>query len=201
MLGIFLDTETNGLNFLKHKILEIAIKIYDLNNKHEYGSYESKIFLSFDEWKEGDPGSLEVTGFTFQEIESGKKITRVKDQIIQLFQSNNIGRNNSVFICQNPSFDRAFFSQIITPNEQEILKLPYHWLDLASMFWATKMKREKALGSCEVDFSKDHIAIEYNIEPEQKPHRAMNGVRHLVKCYEAIVGFPLAIQSKASIRL
>ena len=198
MLGIFLDTETNGLNFLKHKILEIAIKIHDLNNKYELGSYESKIFIPFDEWKQGDPNSLEVTGFTFQEIEKGKKRERVKDQIIQLFQSNNIGRNNSVFICQNPSFDRAFFSQIISPDEQETLCLPYHWLDLASMFWAIKMKSEKAFGSSEVDFSKDHIAIDYNIEPEQKPHRAMNGVRHLVKCYEAIVGFPLATHSAST---
>jgi len=199
VLGIFLDTETNGLNFLKHRILEVAIKLYDLSNKHEYGNYESKVFISFDEWKESDPNSLAVTGFTFQEIEKGKKITRIKDEIIQLFQSNNIGKNNSVFICQNPSFDRAFFSQIINPDEQEILNLPYHWLDLASMFWAIKTKEEKNLGYNEVDFSKDHIAIDYNIEPEQKPHRAMNGVRHLVKCYEAIVGFPLTTQNSSFI--
>jgi oligoribonuclease (3'-5' exoribonuclease) len=191
VLGIFLDTETNGLNFLKHKILEIALKIYDLSNKQELASYEAKIWISFEDWQQSDLNSLQVTGFTYDEIRKGKKITNVKDQIIKIFQSINIKKENSIFICQNPSFDRAFFSQIIAPDEQEVLKLPYHWLDLASMFFAAKMQNEQKLISWEIDFSKDNIASEYNLSKEEKPHRAMNGVKHLIKCYEKVIGFPL----------
>ena len=32
MLGIFLDTETNGLNPFVHSVLEIAFKIINLSN-------------------------------------------------------------------------------------------------------------------------------------------------------------------------
>ena len=39
-------------------------------------------------------------------------------------------------------------------------------------------------------FSKDSIAEYYGIEKEKKPHRAQNGVDHLLLCYETIIGFP-----------
>ena len=46
MLGIFLDTETNGLNILRHRVLEIAFKIVDILTGEEIDAYHAVRALS-----------------------------------------------------------------------------------------------------------------------------------------------------------
>lgn len=194
MLGIFLDSETNGLNSSKHRIIEIAFKVLDVQTKEQKAVYRSLISCPKNKWEESDKESLKVNGFTFEELMQGKPIEVVTKEIEQLFASLGIKRGTAFFICQNPSFDRSFFAQIVDPDRQEKLLWPYHWLDLASMFWALAMGRaEEGLGDYpwQAGLSKDKIAAAYALDPEQKPHRAMQGVDHLIACYEAVVGFPL----------
>ncbi len=193
MLGIFLDTETNGLNPFKHKILELAFLITDMQTGEVKGSYESIIHQQELSWSDSDPVSLQINGLTLNQVKSGKPISQVSDEILNLFSKLEIKRGKAVFICQNPSFDRAFFAQIIDPEFQEKLLWPYHWLDLASMHWSRSILLQKTFSTLypwETGVSKDSIAKTYQIPPENKPHRAMNGVKHLILCYEAVVGFP-----------
>ena len=193
MLGIFLDTETNGLNSKIHKILEIAYKIVDLSTGEVKEAYQTLIFQPFEIWEKSDPSSLKINGFTWEELKTGKSIDVIAQEIIDMFSKWKIQRKKAVFICQNPSFDRVFFSQLIDPDTQETMRWPYHWLDLASMFWALSMKKaEKKQGNLpwEIGVSKDLIASHYKLPSEELPHRAMNGVEHLLLCYQAVVGFP-----------
>ena len=195
MLGIFLDTETNGLNARKHKIIEIAYKVIDVNTGELKDQFEALVFQSSEDWKYSDPESLQINGFTWEKVSSGQKITAVAEQVQASFRRNGIKRGNAVFICQNPSFDRIFFSQLIDADVQEKLLWPYHWLDLASMYWADSIIKAKSSRSpfpWETGFSKDKIARALRLPPEEKPHRAMNGVNHLLLCYKAVVGFPAA---------
>lgn len=193
MLGVFLDTETNGLNAHIHKILEVAFKIIDLNNGAFKEEYQTLIAQPIEAWEKSDQESLKVNHFTWEEISKGKTPRHASQQIIDAFARWEVRRKKAVFICQNPSFDRAFFSQLIDADTQELLSWPYHWLDLASMYWALAMqraKREKGPLPWETGFSKDMIASRYQLPSESKPHRAMNGVTHLFLCYQAVVGFP-----------
>lgn len=195
MLGIFLDTETNGLNARTHRVLDIAIKIVDLITGRELETYQTKVALSRELWDKGDPDSLRVNGYTWEEMQGAPPPETVAQEIIDLFARHNIKRRKAVFICQNPSFDRAFFAQLIAPETQELLSWPYHWLDLASMHWALMLDRAKHKKSplpWETGYSKDMIASYYRLPPEQKPHRALNGANHLFLCYTAAVGFPKA---------
>jgi oligoribonuclease len=194
VLGIFLDTETNGLNAQKHKILELAYKILDVSTGEIKEEFQSIILQPLDVWQKSDPESLKITGFTWEEISHGKLIPDVAEKVKESFARQGIKRGLSVFICQNPSFDRAFFSQLIDADAQEALLWPYHWLDLASMYWAEGMRKGRINPSqypWETGFSKDKIAHIHNLPSEGKPHRAMNGVNHLLLCYEAVIGFPL----------
>lgn len=192
VLGIFLDSETNGLNPYKHKVVEIALKILDVETGEVKDQYESIVFQTYDDWQLSDLESLQVNGFDWDQVSYGQKTETVAEQIKQCFLKNKVQRGSSVFICQNPSFDRAFFSHLIDPEIQEKLLWPYHWLDLASMHWATSIhKNKKGSYPWETGFSKDRIAKTYHLPSENKPHRAMNGVDHLILCYEAVVGFPL----------
>ncbi len=193
MLGIFLDSETNGLNFQKHRIVEIAFKIVDILTGQVKDSYESLVCVTQEEWAKSDPASLKVNGFTWEEASKGLPPSMVGTQIQEMFAKNKIKRGEAVFICQNPSFDRVFFSQLIDADIQESLLWPYHWLDLASMYWGKTIK-EGSTGTgnypWETGYSKDKIAIANSLPKEGQPHRAMNGVDHLILCYKAVVGFP-----------
>ncbi|MEI6241851.1 MAG: 3'-5' exonuclease [Chlamydiota bacterium] len=193
MLGIFLDSETNGLNPQKHRLLEIAYKIIDLSTGKLIAEYESILLQPKKIWVKSDLKSLEINGFTEVLVSTGKKESIVAKEILTSFKNHKIGRKNAIFICQNPSFDRMYFSQLIPFEKQDFLQWPYHWLDLASMYWAItikslKSKKEKLPPG--LGLSKDSMATHYKLPKEEKPHRAMNGVNHLILCYEAIVGFP-----------
>lgn len=192
MLGIFLDTETNGLNAFKHRILEIAFKIIDVKNGHLVDQYDTVVFQTKEAWSRSDPNSLKVNGFTYDEIKNGKQESIVATEMTNILQRSKIQRGDAVFICQNPSFDRIFFSQLIDPDIQESLKWPYYWLDFASMYWAESIRNSKQNPHklpWMTGFSKDKIAAVYHLPSEANPHRAMNGVDHLLLCYETVVGF------------
>lgn len=192
MLGVFLDTETNGLNAFKHRVLEIAFKIVNLKSGELKESYQTVIQQPEQVWKSSDPTSLKINGFTHEKLMQGKRADLAATEITNILQRNKIRRGEAVFICQNPSFDRIFFSQLIDPDIQESLNWPYHWLDLASMYWAVGMRRGKENPDhfpWVTGFSKDRIAAVYHLPGEEHPHQAMNGVDHLLLCYEKVIGF------------
>lgn len=188
MLGIFLDTETNGLNFNKHTILDIAFEIVDLRDGKILETFNEMIMPTEDEWNKSSKESLKVNGITFKELkENAKKKENIEIKIKNLFKEHGIKRSKAVFICQNPSFDRLFFSNLIHVDYQEQYKWPYYWLDLASMYFSKKVSNGQ-IGVLK-NISKDAIASDLNLAEEEKPHRALNGVKHLRACYEELIGY------------
>lgn len=189
MLGVFLDSETNGLNWSKHVILEISFIIKNLITGEHVESYEALIKPTEEEWKQSDQESLNYTQISLDNLQrSGKEKTTVRKEILSLFDKHHIKRGRAVFICQNPSFDRVFFSKLIEVETQERLQFPYYWLDLASMYWAKRVSEKSK--TYKFSISKDEIAKYYNLKEEAKPHRALQGVDHLIECYNSVVGFP-----------
>ena len=194
MLAIFLDQETTGLDPGRHRTIEIAFKIIDVATDEVKTSYDAVVKLSSEAWSRHDPSSMQINGFTWETISEGKELELVSSEIKNCFIQNGIERGKAVFICQNPSFDRAFFNHLVSVDEQEKLKWPYHWLDLASMYWATRMrkaKKDKTSFPEEIILSKDKIAEYYGLPPEKKPHKAMNGVDHLILCYQALFNYKI----------
>jgi DNA polymerase-3 subunit epsilon/oligoribonuclease len=192
MLAIFLDTESTGLDPQIHNVIEIAFKVIDVLTGHCLASYQSIVSQTPEVWQNKDPQSIEINGFTWEEVIKGKEPTLIGLEIIAILTSLQIERGKSVFICQNPSFDRSFFAQLISVYTQEKLRWPYHWLDFASMFWALRMQESLKGGQPfpkEINLSKNDIANRYNLPPEAHPHRAMNGVDHLILCYQTVIGF------------
>lgn len=189
MYGVFLDTETNGLNWQMHDILEIALEIVNLSTGEVLDSYSSFIQMTREEWEKGNKKSLAYTGISYEDLKEGKPKKSVKTDILNLFKKYSIQRGQAVFICQNPTFDRIFFSKLIDVEIQDRFLLPYNWLDLASMHWSKEIGNGTLPSS--IELAKDKIAANFNIPPEKKPHRAIQGVKHLIECYEKVIGFPL----------
>lgn len=190
MLAIFLDIETTGLDPYRHTAIDVALKVIDLTLEKEVAKYQSLVKISSDEWGKRDPVSIEINGYRFEELLEGKSIQIIQDEIVALFTSLKVARGKAVFICQNPAFDRAFFAQIVDVYTQERLNWPYHWLDFASMYWALltkELKNEKKEFPRELNLSKNEIAKKFSLKPESTPHKAINGVDHLMACYQALL--------------
>ncbi len=190
MYGIFLDSETTGLHPVKHAIIDIAFKIIDLTTGHCKTEYHSVVKQPQSVWDQKDIHSIAINQFSWEEIQQGLPAKVVAENIIDRFNAIPINRDNAVFICQNPSFDRGFFIQLVDTYRQEELNWPYHWLDLASMFWAAQVAASQREGTPIPDsirFSKNAIARTYHIPPENDRHRSMNGVNHLIACYKAVL--------------
>ncbi len=189
MIGIFLDIESNGLDALKHRILEISFKCIDLNTQRILEVFNHKIFQPKAIWDLSDPKSLEINGFTPPSKETDLTEKEAAQKIIEIFDRLEVNRDSAVYICQNPSFDRAFFSHLIDSSLQEKKFWPYHWLDLASMFWALQgieWQKENKKAPWEIGISKNNIAQFLGLEAEKAPHRALQGVEHLTECYFAL---------------
>ncbi len=192
MLGIFLDLETTGLDASKHRVIDAAFKVIDMATGEEKCAYQSVVSQPREAWEQRDPSSVAINGFTWEKIQTGKPAAVIKEEIITLFKQVGIERGKAVYICQNPSFDRGFFAQLIDVYMQEGLNWPYHWLDFASMYWALLVKKSQEDGvtlPVKMNLSKNAIAKQYNLKTEDCPHSALSGVDHLILCYRTVVGF------------
>ncbi|WP_194846944.1 hypothetical protein [Candidatus Neptunochlamydia vexilliferae] len=56
------------------------------------------------------------------------------------------------------------------------------------MYWV-KCLQEGTIKPWETEVSKNKIAEALGLPIEGDPHKAMNGVDHLLLCYESVVGF------------
>lgn len=197
MLGVFLDTETTGLDPSRHRPVEIAFKIVDVLTGQIKKEFESKIGICEEEWLQGDHHAALIHALTFEELKTAPSSEVVGKEIVQILRQYGIVRGQAFFICQNPSFDKGFFNQLVSVDLQEELEFPYHWLDLASMYW-TRVVRDSLVDVQQqlqihqaFYVSKDQIAKQMGLAPEAKPHRAMQGVSHLIECYKRVIGFPM----------
>lgn len=195
--GIFIDIETTGLDFTQHRAIEIACKSVDLFEGTVRGAYHSIIQQPEKVWAQADLISLGVNGFKWEDLFQGKPENQVAEELTHCFAEWGVRRGDAVFIAQNPTFDRVFFAQLIPVYKQDQLQWPYHWLDFASMYWALQVHgavHGKHLS--EINLSKDTIAKQYGLDAEPHPHRAMNGVDHLIRCYAQVVGWLSGVGSK-----
>lgn len=191
MLGIFLDIETTGLDPSHHCAIDVAFKIIDLSTGALCASFNQLIKPSPEAWENRDLISMKVNGYMLDSLIDAKNASQVSEEIIQVFTRLDIQRGKAVFICQNPSFDRAFFTQLVGIDIQEKLHWPYHWLDLASMYWAILLHKCQQQGlpiPAQDNLSKNEIARAYGLPKEVDPHKAINGVDHLILCYQAVLG-------------
>jgi oligoribonuclease len=190
MLGVFIDTETSGLDPFLHVPIEIGVVVVDLMTGQEMASYETLLCATDEEWQASDPNSAAIHGIAFEQLKTGVSRSTAAVAIERLLVASGVTNDRAFFVCQNPSFDRPFFAKIISQYRQEALRWPYHWLDLASMYWALVVAKGERPILQSICVSKDAIASALGLPPEKRPHRAINGVRHLISCYERLVGFP-----------
>lgn len=209
MRAIFIDLETTGLDFDKHIVLDVGVVIADLNDMSTTYAYTSCISCDAVDWLMADENILEINGFNKENHwQTAKKDHEVTKELIKFFKKYDVEKGKDFFICNNSSLDRSFFLQLMSQELMEELNLPYHWLDLASMYWMKYYACFHPIPSphciipelcCEVSLSKDSIAKHLGIPSENKPQRALQGALHLLKCYMWLTGRSDATTKKLSL--
>lgn len=185
MIGVFVDIETTGLDFRKHVPLDIAVSIVDMSDISVIATYSSLITCNAYAWSNASDEALRVNGYDIDNHFHSKSAFDVGIEIENLFKKYVIEKGKAFFICQNPSFDKFFFGMIVDLYAARNRNLPYHWLDLASMYWIRFYGCCYPTPEC-LSLSKDSIAESFGIPPEIKPHKALGGVAHLISCYKAV---------------
>lgn len=184
---VFVDIETTGLDFDRYVAIDVALVVVDYFESRSQGIlkdvYSCCITCDAKDWDLADKSALKVNGYTRENHVNSKQNYIVGKEIEEFLVKHNIVQGKAFFICQNPSFDRPFFLQLMCHDEMVSLNLPYHWLDLASMYFFHHL-------SCTVpqmvDVSKNAIAKSLNTSIERNPHKALNGALHLMICFEKL---------------
>lgn len=182
---IFIDLETSGLNPLQHCILEIALVIVDVHTGQRIASYESVVKVDRVTFRRSEEGALKCNGFTWKKIcDEGVNSDIIRQDIINLFCKHDITYRNSKFIACNCTFDKPFFTKFVGSQRM----FPSYWIDFPSVHFGVMMNN--GVDPDDIQFAKDKIAVTHELPPEEKPHRAMNGVEHMLLLYENVVSFP-----------
>ena len=98
MLGVFVDTETTGLDPFLHVPIEIAIVVVDLATGVEIGSYETLLLVSDEEWRSQDVNSSLIHGISRERLTKGLSRFAAAIDIERLLVSLQITNDQSFFI-------------------------------------------------------------------------------------------------------
>ena len=126
-----LDTETGGLDRVKHGILSLSVRIVNLSTKTQVDEFYSLVIPSGRH--EISPQALEVHGITLEKLESaGVSQTEVDKTALAMLAKHEV----SVIIAHNASFDFRFcetrmsrewakFNWICTRKDISVTKGPH----------------------------------------------------------------------------
>ena len=163
----FIDTETTGILFGFHEIIDIAIIRTSSDGKKMLGEWQQRFQPKFPEritedakkWNNYSPDNWN---------NSKPQSSEIWKEIIKFW-------DNCIPICHNPSFDRAFITVAILSHQIKQIGLDYHWIGTESMAW---LLYQKGIIS---GLSLNSLAEHFHLDPEPSPHTAINGTS---KCRE-----------------
>lgn len=165
---IVVDVETTGTNPAKHSIVSIgAINMLDT---------EQRLYLECRIWDGShiDPVALEVNGFTENQIKDSNKLEEGEAvrQFLEWFGT----REVQIFGAQNPLFDLGFL-QAAAGRAHIDFSLAHRSIDLHTVAYAHMIKAgiEPPVKNHKSDINSDSIMRYVGIEPEPRPHKAING--------------------------
>ena len=156
------DLELTGLDAQIHEIIELGLLVMDQKTLKVIDKFEVKI--KPEHIKTAVRKALEANGYNERDW---KRAWPLKDAL-EIYAEKT---KNAIFLAQNAYSDWAFINEAFKKSAVED-PLDYHRLDLFSIGWS---RRDRFPGLAK--FSLSSMCKYFGIEPEPKPHRAMNGAK------------------------
>ena len=160
ILTVF-DTETSGLNFEKHEILEIGLLSFIVDgsgNEHVLKQYEQKIRPT--NIHLANPRALEVNGYTEEAWANAISFEEAWKDAGQIIS------NSDILLGQNLIFDIRFLDEMCKRNSISLPEYPAY-IDTKSM--ADKLVRGEWLQRSGMDYLVEH----YKVKTKGRAHTAL----------------------------
>lgn len=119
---IIFDVETGGLTPEKNAITEFALLSIRGDDFSELTRYQTYV-QQYDDNLEYTEGALNATGIGWKEINSGKSIQNVINDIVDQFKQSSVGKNKRdkpVLVGHNVQFDIGFLNQIMSYSKTKV---------------------------------------------------------------------------------
>lgn len=165
---VVVDVETTGVNPQKHSL--VSIGAVDLNDPQERLYVECRVW----DGAHIDQESLDFNGFSEAEVKDSRKSSET--EAVSNFFSWFEGREDMVFVAQNPMFDLGFL-QAAAQRAHLNFRLAHRTIDLhtVAFFHMVKAGIEPPIKNKKSDINSDRIMEYVGIPAEPRPHRAING--------------------------
>lgn len=167
----FIDTETTGLDFIKHQVIQYASAIYDRNQ-----NLVSKVDFCMEATREIDPEAAAITGYYV-----GKWIDKKMNPISYHEAAERIIQNlksAEAVMAHNSPFDASFIKALLIEEGWRDRDLPKYWIDSASFAWL--FRESGQIKSHSLSNTAKHFGIKLK---QGKEHTAMNDVEILAETY------------------
>ncbi len=164
------DVETTGLDPRSHEIIEIGLLLVDQRSLAVIDTLDVKVKPCRLEL--ADPEAMAVNGYRAEDWQNALDL-----QWAMLWFA--IKTREAVFASWNITFDWPFI-------EEAFRRTGVPDLTDRRKFCLMSAAIERLHGADLKSVSKDAVAEFLKLPPEDKPHRAMNGVRHALEVYKAL---------------
>lgn len=167
---IITDIETTGLNHRENEIIEIgALKVHQ-QTLQVLDEFERKtIFLKPELFTES---AKRVNGYKKEDWENAIYLPEA------IINYSDFGKDG-IFVAHNVTFDWSFIEEAFYKFSIDN-KLDYHRIDLPSIIWAISEPMDR--------FSLDAVCEKLGIPKEEKPHKAINGAKQILKVLRKLKG-------------
>jgi DNA polymerase III subunit epsilon len=155
---LVIDTETTGLSADKHKIIEIAGVLYNVQHK--------TILQQFSTLFPCDENPVEdINGINAEATRSSYDRMTI-DILLRSFIC-----YSQAIIAHNAQFDKGFFQQLILPEDNHWITIP--WICTKQDFeWPVSLPRKRLQDVCEA------MGVKY-----ERAHRALSDCLFIVDCF------------------
>lgn len=182
---VVIDIETSGLDIEKHGILEIAAVSPQVPKP-----FEMRVRL--EARYEADPDALAVNGFEMAAIPDGFSLQYALSLLLDWLRGNlPEGCDKWIFGNKNPQFDRERLLKAcehvgMDDTKEGLAKLlSRRTIDLHG--WAYRWGMRAGVDMSAPGFNTDQLYSALGIEPEPRPHRALQGAKHALKAFEILL--------------
>ncbi len=175
MIITVMDTETTGLKYSSHEIIEIALISYVISEDGErfvLRNFNSKIKPRHIE--RASPKALEINHYSEREWRDAPDILQVLPEIKEMIDK------SDVLIGQNLIFDLRFLSDAFEKNGFEIPAYPAY-IDTKAM--ADVLRRQNKIKRSSMDYLCEH----YKISFQGRAHSALADCERTIKVWDKLL--------------
>lgn len=171
---VFIDTETTGIVFGFHEIIDVAAIKCSADGREIKERWNTRIKPKYPE--RATESAKSANGFSY-ELWAHCDVN--SSDIWEEFASRFSG---CVPVCHNPSFDRAFITLAATAAGVNSLGVDYHWIGTESIAWP--IYKQGKMGD---DLNLFRLCEMLRIEPEPVPHTALGGAESCFRLYRGLM--------------